>query len=233
MTNSYANSAAGYQPDRELDSLYSAITNRRTFSYDPGSDPLYRSYARQYTQNGRMAMRDTMGQAAALTGGYGSSYSQSLGQQQYNEYMRSLSDVMPELYSMAYQQYKDQGAAMQNAYNMAYQREETEYQRQRDAAADKAAAEKAARERAEAMEISKKLREMTLVVTAKGGGAGRLFGSVTNQEIADALKAKTGIALDKRKIVIADPIKSVGTYTVTCKLGYEINAPLSVRIEEI
>ena len=98
---------------------------------------------------------------------------------------------------------------------------------------DKAAAEKAARERAEAMEISKKLREMTLVVKAKGGGAGRLFGSVTNQEIADALAKSAGIKLDKRKIVISDPIKSVGTYTVTCKLGYEINAPLSVKIEEI
>ena len=97
---------------------------------------------------------------------------------------------------------------------------------------DKAAAEKAAKERAEALEISKKLREMTLTVTAKGGGAGRLFGSVTNQEIADALKAKSGIALDKRKIVISDPIKSVGTYTVTCKLGYEISAPLTVKIEE-
>ena len=97
---------------------------------------------------------------------------------------------------------------------------------------DKAAAEKAAKERAEAVEISRKLREMTLVVTAKGGGAGRLFGSVTNQEIADALKAKTGIVLDKRKIVIADPIKNVGTYTVTCKLGYEISAPLTVKIEE-
>ena len=97
---------------------------------------------------------------------------------------------------------------------------------------DKAAAEKAAKERAEALEISRQLREMTLVVTAKGGGAGRLFGSVTNQEIADALKAKSGIALDKRKIVISDPIKSVGTYTVQCKLGYEINAPLTVKIEE-
>ena len=97
---------------------------------------------------------------------------------------------------------------------------------------DKAAAEKAAKERAEALEISKKLREMVLVVTAKGGGTGRLFGSVTNQEIADALKAKSGIAMDKRKIVIADPIKSVGTYTVQCKLGYEINAPLTVKIEE-
>lgn len=97
---------------------------------------------------------------------------------------------------------------------------------------DKAAAEKAARERAEALEVSKKLKAMTLVVKAKGGGAGRLFGSVTNQEIADALKAQSGISLDKRKIVISDPIKSVGTYTVQCKLGYEITAALTVKIEE-
>ena len=96
---------------------------------------------------------------------------------------------------------------------------------------DKATQERIAREKAEALETSKKLREMTVTVTAKGGGAGRLFGSVTNQEIADAL-AKTGIKLDKRKIIIADPIKNVGTYTVTCKLGYEISAPLTVKIEE-
>ena len=97
---------------------------------------------------------------------------------------------------------------------------------------DKAAAEKAARERAEALEVSRKLREMTLTVTAKGGGAGRLFGSITNQEIAEALEKASGIKLDKRKIVISDPIKSVGTYTVNCKLGYEITAPLTVKIVE-
>ena len=97
---------------------------------------------------------------------------------------------------------------------------------------DKATQERIAREKAAALEISKKLREMILTVTAKGGGNGRLFGAVTNQEIATALKAKSGIELDKRKIVIADPIKNVGTYTVTCKLGYEINAPLTVKIEE-
>ncbi len=94
------------------------------------------------------------------------------------------------------------------------------------------AAEKAAKERAEALEISKRLREMTVTVTAKGGGAGKLFGAVTSQEIADALKAQSGITLDKRKIVMSDPIKNVGTYTVQCKLGYEITAPLSVKIEE-
>lgn len=97
---------------------------------------------------------------------------------------------------------------------------------------DKATQERIAREKAEALEISKTIRGLTVVVKAKGGGAGRLFGSITNQEIADALKAQSGIALDKRKIVLADTIKSVGTYTATCKLGYEITAPLTVKIEE-
>ena len=97
---------------------------------------------------------------------------------------------------------------------------------------DKATQERIAREKAEALEISKKLREMTLTVTAKGGGNGRLFGSVTNQEIADALAKNAGIKLDKRKIVISDSIKNVGTYTVTCKLGHEISAPLTVKIVE-
>ena len=96
---------------------------------------------------------------------------------------------------------------------------------------DKATQERIAREKAEALATSKKLREMTVVVKAKGGGAGRLFGSVTNAEIADAL-AKQGVKLDKRKIVLNETIKNVGTYTATCKLGYEITAPLSVKIEE-
>ena len=96
---------------------------------------------------------------------------------------------------------------------------------------DKATQERIAREKAEALEVSKKLRAMTLVVKAKGGGNGRLFGSVTNAEVADAL-AKQGIKLDKRKIVLNENIKNVGTYTATCKLGYEITAPLTVKIVE-
>ena len=96
---------------------------------------------------------------------------------------------------------------------------------------DKATQERIAREKAEALATSKKLREMTVIVKAKGGGAGRLFGSVTNAEIADAL-AKQGVKLDKRKIVLNETIKNVGTYTATCKLGYEITAPLTVKIEE-
>ena len=98
---------------------------------------------------------------------------------------------------------------------------------------DKATQERIAKEKAEALAVAKQLRERTVTVVAKGGGNGRLFGSITNAEIADALEKKTGIKLDKRKIVISDAIKNVGTYTVTCKLGYEITAPLTVKIEEV
>ena len=98
---------------------------------------------------------------------------------------------------------------------------------------DKATAERQARERAEAVAISKQLRELTLVVKAKGGGAGRLFGAVTTTEIADALKKNAGITIDKRKLVLADNIKNVGTYTVKAKLGYEIVGQFSVKIEEL
>ena len=98
---------------------------------------------------------------------------------------------------------------------------------------DKATAERQARERAEAVAISKQLRELTLVVKAKGGGAGRLFGAVTTNEIADALKKNAGITIDKRKLVLDENIKNVGTYTVKAKLGYEIVGQFNVRIEEL
>ena len=97
---------------------------------------------------------------------------------------------------------------------------------------DKATQERIAREKAEALAVSKKLREMTVVVKAKGGGAGRLFGAVTNAEIASALE-KQGVKLDKRKIVLNETIKNVGTYTVKAKLGYEIVGQFSVKIEEL
>ena len=97
---------------------------------------------------------------------------------------------------------------------------------------DKATQERIAREKAEALATGKKLRELTVTVTAKGGGNGRLFGSITNAEVAEALEKQSGIKLDKRKIVLGETIKNVGTYTATCKLGYEITAPLTVKIVE-
>ena len=90
---------------------------------------------------------------------------------------------------------------------------------------DKATQERQAKERAEALELRNRMKDMTVVVTAKGGGAGRLFGSVTNTEVSEALAKQAGIQLDK-------PIKSVGVYTVKCKLGYEINAELKIEVKE-
>ena len=98
---------------------------------------------------------------------------------------------------------------------------------------DKATAERQARERAEAVAISKQLRELTLVVKAKGGGAGRLFGAVTTNELAEALKKNAGINIDQRKLVLDENIKNVGTYTVKAKLGYEIVGQFNVKIEEL
>jgi hypothetical protein len=134
--------AAGSDP--ELDALYAAITGRRAFRYSAAEDPLYRVAADRYIQNGRLAMRDTVGRAAALTGGYGSSYAQAAGQQQYDEYLRGLSEAIPQYYSLAFQQYQAQGQALQDAYDLARQRSQDAYGRQRDAAADARAAENAA-----------------------------------------------------------------------------------------
>ena len=97
---------------------------------------------------------------------------------------------------------------------------------------NKAMQEKRQREREEAVAVSQRLREITLTVRAKGGGAGRLFGSVTSQEIADALKAQEGIVLDKRKILLDEQIKTVGNYTVKVKLGYEVSGELKLTIVE-
>ena len=97
---------------------------------------------------------------------------------------------------------------------------------------DKATQERQAKERAEALELRNRMKDMTVVVTAKGGGAGRLFGSVTNTEVSEALAKQAGVQLDKRKIVLDEPIKSVGVYTVKCKLGYEVTGTIHVLVIE-
>lgn len=97
---------------------------------------------------------------------------------------------------------------------------------------DKANQERRQKEREEAFAFSNRMKDMVVVVRAKGGGAGRLFGSVTTQEIADAIKAQEGIDIDKRKIVLDGQIKTVGDYKVKVKLGYEITAELKLRVEE-
>ena len=92
--------------------------NRDPFSYDFNSDALYQQYRDNYILQGQMAMMDTMGQAAAMTGGYGNSYAQSVGQQAYNQYLNQLNEIIPELNQMAYDRYQNEGQELLNKYNL-------------------------------------------------------------------------------------------------------------------
>ena len=122
--------------DEQITELYNKIVSREPFKYDPMSDSLYGQYREQYAQMGRMAMRDSMGKATALTGGYGSSYAQKVGQQEYDEYLQKLGEVMPELYAAAYQRYKDQGESLESQYQILTKLEGQEYDRYRDQVED-------------------------------------------------------------------------------------------------
>ncbi len=79
----------------QIDALLSKVLNREKFSYDVSADPVYQQYKDQYTRLGNMAMRDTMGNAAALTGGYGNSYATTAGSQAYQGYLSQLNNVVP------------------------------------------------------------------------------------------------------------------------------------------
>lgn len=118
--------------DAQIDQIYQQIINRDKFKYDLNSDMLYQQYKDQYTNLGQMAMKDTMGQAAALTGGYGSSYGQSVGQQQYDAYLQQLNEVVPELYGMAYDQYQQEGDDLYQQYAMAGDMADDEYDKYQD-----------------------------------------------------------------------------------------------------
>ena len=100
----------------QLQELYDRIAERGDFSYDLGKDPMYRQAREQYQTAGRLAMQDTMGQAAALTGGYGSSYGQQTGQQAYNAYLQQLNEIVPELYAQAREQWQSGEAALYARY---------------------------------------------------------------------------------------------------------------------
>jgi len=106
----------------EMESLYGQITNRKPFAYDLNGDMLYQQYKNQYQNLGQRAMRDTMGQAAALTGGYGNTYAQNVGQQAYNQYLTQLNDKIPELYQLARSNYDTETDNLYKMYQLASDR---------------------------------------------------------------------------------------------------------------
>ena len=128
------NSPQGYESEYsgQIQSLLQAVLNREDFSYDVSADPLYRQARKQAVSLGSRAMRDTMGQAAALTGGYGSSWAQTAGQQSYQEALAELEEVVPQLYEMAYRRYQDQGDTLKSNLSLLQALDEVGYDRYRD-----------------------------------------------------------------------------------------------------
>ena len=108
---------------QQLDAAMKKILNREKFSYNLNGDALYRQYKDQAIQNGRLAMQDTLGQAAAMTGGFGSSYGQTAAQQAYRQQMANLGDKASALYDKARAEYDRQGQADKEKYAMLLQRE--------------------------------------------------------------------------------------------------------------
>lgn len=123
----------GASYDQQLEELYDKIVNREDFTYDLNADALYEQYQQKFTALGDQAMQDTMGQAAALTGGYASSYAQNAGQQAYNQYLAQLNDIVPDLYNQAYGRYQDEGQALLNQYGMLGDMADDEYGKYMDA----------------------------------------------------------------------------------------------------
>ena len=97
---------------------------------------------------------------------------------------------------------------------------------------EKAKKAQEARERAEAEEAAAKLKDVIVTVRAKAGANGRLFGSVTSQEIVDALREQHGVSIEKNRIVQAEPIKSFGSFEVKCKFGYGIDGTVQLLVIE-
>lgn len=110
-----------------------ALAQRKAFSYDVNSDALYQQLKDQYVRQGRLAMMDTMGRAAALTGGYGNSYGQVAGQQTYQQYLQQLGDRVPELQNMALQRYNAESQRLSDRYALYGELENREYDRYTDA----------------------------------------------------------------------------------------------------
>lgn len=118
--------------DTKLEEIYDKIVNRDKFKYDVNGDALYQQLAAQYQQQGKMAMQDTMGQAAALTGGYGNSYAVTAGNQAYQGYLQKINEMVPELHDAALARYNAEGEALMDEYALTGDLRDEEYSRYQD-----------------------------------------------------------------------------------------------------
>lgn len=133
-----ANKPGEYQSQysNQISELLNKIQNREDFTYDFNADPLYQQYKDQYKQQGQMAMMNTVGQAAQMTGGYGNSYGVTAGQQAYQQNLQNLNSVIPDLYGMAMQKYQMDGDKMYDEMGLLQGLDASDYEKYRDTVSD-------------------------------------------------------------------------------------------------
>jgi hypothetical protein len=119
-----------------IKNLADKIANREDFSYDFNTDPLYQNYRDQYQRQAVLGQQGAMANAAALTGGYGSSYASTAGNLAYQENMSQLNNVIPQLYQMAYDKYNTDLSNQRADLSMYQDLENTDYGRYRDSMSD-------------------------------------------------------------------------------------------------
>lgn len=117
----------------QVDEALSRILDRQPFSYDINADALYKQYADRYQRQGEKAMRDTIGKASAMTGGYGNSYAATAGAQAYQDYLQGLNDRIPELEGAALDRYNAEGDALARKYSALAGERDREYGEWQDA----------------------------------------------------------------------------------------------------
>lgn len=228
----------GYQStwQDQLRDTASKIINREKFTYDLNGDALYKQYKDRYIQQGKQAMMDTMGQAAALTGGYGNSYAQTVGQQTYQGYLQGLNDQVPALYQLALDKYNSEGDQLRGNMSLLMQQDDIDYGRYRDDIADRDNAfsklmalmtgygyKPTAEEMAAAGMTDAQMKAILGIKDGVGGAGGRGSGGGANdddptpkKEVSEYLKVKgeldvivAGADADGQKVTKAEISKAV------------------------
>ncbi len=113
----------------EINALLSEYKNREAFSYDPAEDALFQQMLGQAMASGQMAMQDTIGQAAALSGGYGNTYATAAGNNAYNQQIQGAYDNLPAYYQLALDNYNQEGEELLNQIALLNQEDAKEYER--------------------------------------------------------------------------------------------------------
>ena len=210
--------------DAQLAALYDQIAARPAFAYDPAQDAAYQSYAALYQRQGKAAMQDTVGQAAALTGGYGSSYAQMAAQQAYGQYLQALNEVLPQLQQQAYERYSDAGDALTQQYALVEARRQAEYGQWQDAQKSWQQAVERAVDKADALEKQDRAQYETMLDYYADKAA-------AEQKASGGAKVNTGAAHSEKKQSLSSAAADSLRRAVTnyCKGGDAVSAAALYR----